>query len=123
MARIIVLIFRMMPIEIVIGIIAVVAYLILADRKGTSVAKEVLIKVVLFLNVVLFVLFCLITLYSILDHHMAMVELSGSCAAICGITALIAFIAKKVFLKNRPSYPWKRVDFKKMLHKDNYKIK
>ena len=113
----------MMPIEIVIGIVAVVAYLILADKKGTSVAKEVLIKIVLFLNSVLFVLFCLITLYSILDHHIAMIELSGSCAGICGITALIAFIAKKVFLKNRPSYPWKRVDFKKVLHKDNYKIK
>ena len=113
----------MMPIEVVVGVLAVIAYLVLADKKGTSVAKEVLIKIVLFLNLFLFVVFCLITLYSVLDHHMAMIELSGSCAGICGITALVAFVAKKIFLKNRPGYPWKRVDFKKVFHKDNQKIK
>lgn len=123
MARIIVLIFRMMPLEIVIGVVAVVAYLALSNKKGTSVAKEVLIKIVLFINVVLFTAFLLVTLYSILDHHAAMIELSGSCAGICGLSALIALVCKKAFLKNRPNYNWKRVDFKKVFNRDNSKIR
>ena len=123
MARIIVLIFRLMPLEIAIGILAVIAYFALASIKNTSVAKEVLIKIVLFINIVLFAAFALITLYSVLDHHVAMIEISGCCAGICGIAALVALICKQVFLKNRPNYPWKRVDFKKLFKKDNSVIK
>ena len=123
MARIIVLIFRLMPLEIAIGIIAVIAYLALASVKNTSVAKEVLIKIVLFINTVLFVAFALITLYSVLDHNTAMIEISGCCAGICAIAGMAAIIAKRVFLKNRPSYPWKRLDFKKFIKRDNSVIK
>ena len=123
MARIIVLIFRLMPLEIAIGVIAVIAYFALASVKNTSIAKEVLIKIVLFINTVLFVAFALITLYSVLDHHIAMIEISGCCAGICGVVALIALICKRVFLKNRPNYSWKRVDFKKLFKRDNYTIK
>ena len=123
MARIIVLIFRLMPLEIAIGIIAVIAYLALASVRNTSVAKEVLIKIVLFINTVLFVAFALITLYSALDHHLAMIEISGCCAGICAIAGMAAIIAKRVFLKNRPNYPWKRVDFKKFIKRDNSVIK
>ena len=123
MARIIVLIFRLMPLEIAIGIIAVIAYFALASVKNTSVAKEALIKVVLFVNTILFALFLLVTLYSVLDHNMAVIEIAGCCAGICGIAALIAVICKKVFLKNRPGYRWKRIDFKKLFNKDNSVIR
>ena len=123
MARLIVLIFRLMPLEIAIGIIAVIAYFALASVKNTSVAKEVLIKIVLFVNTVLFIAFALITLYSVLDNNWAMIELAGCCTGICGIAALIAFICKRVFLKNRPNYTWKRVNFKKFFKKDNSVIK
>ena len=123
MARIIVLIFRLMPLEIAIGVIAVIAYFALASMKNTSIAKEVLIKIVLFINTVLFVAFALITLYSVLDHHWAMIELAGCCAGICAIAAIIGIICKHIFLKNRPNYSWKRVDFKKLFKRDNYTIK
>lgn len=123
MARIIVLIFRLMPLEIAIGIIAVIAYFALASLKNTSVAKEVLIKIVFFVNATLFIAFALITLYSVLDKNLAMIELSGCCTAICGVVGTIAYICKRAFLKKRPNYPWKRVDFKKLLKKDNTVIK
>ena len=123
MARIIVLIFRLMPIEIIIGVIAVLAYFALSSFKDNSIAKEVLIKIVLFINSVLFVAFALVTLYSILDNHMAMIEISGCCAGICGVVATVAYICKRNFLKNRPGYRWKRIDLKKLFKQDDYTLK
>lgn len=117
MARIIVAIFRMMPLEILIGIIAVIGYLILSEKKGSSVAKEFFIKLVLYVNAFFSIALIIITLYAILDNNLAVIELSGACLALCLIAYFIALICKRIFLKNRPRYPWKRIDFKKFFKK------
>ena len=122
MARLIVAIFRMMPLEIAIGIIAVVGYLILSQKKGASVAKEFFIKLVLYVNYALGAAFLIITLYAILDKNMAVVELSGACLILCALALAAALIAKRVFLKNRPGYRWKRINFKKN-NSNNQKIR
>lgn len=118
MARLIVGIFRMMPLEILIGIIAVIGYLIVSQKKGTSIAKEFLIKVVFYINSVLSLAFLIITLYAFVDKNISVAELSGACLILCAFSLLITIFCKRIFLKHRPNYRWKRFVFKKTPHKD-----
>lgn len=115
MARLFILLIRLMPLEILIAVIAFFAYKALSNRRSNAIAKEVLIKIVLNSNIVIGIFCLIVTLYAVADKHAAMVELSACGAAICAVVALIAYICKRVFLKNRPGYQWKRFDFGKLI--------
>lgn len=120
MGRIIVMIFRLMPLEIALVLLGFIGYKMLENRKSNTIAKEVLIKYFLFTNVVAGACLLLVTLYAVVDHNMAVIELAGCMAAICALTAGIALICKIGFLKNRPGYRWKRVDFSNLFgHKNS----
>lgn len=119
MGRIIVMIFRLMPLEIMLVLLGFVAYKMLANRKSNTIAKEVLIKYFLFTNAIAGTFLALVTLYAVVDRNMAVVELAGCMTAICALTASIALICKMRFLKNRPGYRWKRVDFSNLFGRKN----
>lgn len=110
MARIVVWIFRLLPLEIILLVAAYAGFKILSNRKNSTIAKEALIKVVMWFNIVLGAIFLLIALYALADGNNWVIEITLAFAIICAIFLAIALICKHNFLKRRPNYPWKRLN-------------
>ena len=102
----------MMPVVVILIAIAVGAYFLLSRTKTEAAAKELFIKGTFWINLVVGGLFLLFTLYALIDKNMWMTELFGSVVVVNAVFILIATIAKRIFLKNRPHYQWKKIKLK-----------
>lgn len=110
MARIIVWIFRLLPVEIALLVAAYAGFKVLSNRKNSTIAKEALIKVVMWFNIVVGGVFLLIALYALADGNNWVIEIALAFAIICAFFLAIALVCKYNFLKKRPNYPWKRIN-------------
>lgn len=117
MARIVVWIFRLLPVEIILLLAAFFGYKWLSNRKNSTLAKEVLIKAILWFNVVLGAAFLIIGLYAVVDGNHWVLEIALAFAIICVCFIAGALIAKHNFMKHRPNYPWKRNNAAKIFRK------
>ena len=111
MARLVVGIFRMLPLIVILLIIGALVYLAIKKRKNSAVAKELLIKLTFWINAILSCVLLLIMIYALIDKSDVVIELSGACLCITAFFFIISLICKSVFLKHRPNYPWKRSRF------------
>ncbi len=96
--------YRILPLLIVLAVIALVVYLIMSFRYSSDRAKATLIKVFFWLNIVLSVVFGLITAYALLEGNEPVIELFGSCLAVTVIGLAVTLICRAVFRKNHPRY-------------------
>lgn len=96
--------YRIVPLLVVLAVIAAVVYLVVTFRFSSNRAKEVLIKVFTWLNIVLSALFLLATLYALVEANQAVAELTGSFLAVSLIALGVTRICNRVFIKNHPGY-------------------
>ena len=102
----------MLPVFVVLILLAIGIYYLLTKTKTETLAKEIFIRICIWFNTIVGAIFLLVTLYALLDKNMWMVELFGSVVALNAIFLIVALIAKRVFLKHRPSYQWKKIKLK-----------
>lgn len=113
MLRLLVTLFRMLPILIIVGIICIFVYAFLKRKINPDIAKEFYIKLAFWINLILGSISFLIVLYAMADHNNTVIELAGACLILFSVIFIISAICRAIFLKNRPDYPWKRINFRK----------
>lgn len=112
MIRVLLLTLRMLPVVVVLILIAVGLYYLLTKRKTENLAKEILIRIGIWFNLIVGGIFLLLTLYALLDKNLWIVEFFGSIIVVNLVFLAIALIAKHNFLKHRPHYQWKKIKLK-----------
>ncbi|MGI6045395.1 MAG: guanylate cyclase [Eggerthellaceae bacterium] len=95
---------RLIPFLLIIGFIALIIYLVVMFRYSSTRAKEILIKIFTWLNIVLSAFFVLASLYALLDNNMVVLELNLSFLVVFLLALLITRICRRVFLKHHPNY-------------------
>ena len=106
--------FRMLPVYIFLGVLAVVIYFVVAARQSPVRAKEVLIKVFLVITGVLSALCLLGSLYALADGHSAAFELIFAFFIASLVCLGITLVCRYVFLKHHPSYRTKPMRSRKI---------
>lgn len=97
---------RIIPLLIVLAVVAAIVYLVAMWRYSPNKAKEILIRVFTWFTGILSAVFALISLYTLLDGNVAVLELAGSFLATSLIALAIVRICRAVFVKNHPN--WKK---------------
>lgn len=105
---------RMIPLLVVLALLAAVVYLYVSYRQSPLRAKEVLIKMFLWVTGVLTAFFGLATLYAVFESNTPVFDLAFSfmLAAILGL--VITLFCRWRFLKHHPLYKFKATDVKTM---------
>ena len=96
--------YRIIPLLILLAVIAAVVYVVMSFRYSSNHAKIALIKVFTVLNIVLSVLFLLVTLYALFEQNDPVFELAGSCLITTLIGLAVTRICNHVFEKNHPNF-------------------
>ena len=96
--------YRIIPLLILLAVIAAVVYVVMSFRYSSNHAKIALIKVFTVLNIVLSVLFLLITLYALFEQNDPVFELAGSCLITTLVGLAVTRICNYVFQKNHPNF-------------------
>ena len=104
MGLLIVRLSRMVPLLIVMAALAAIIYFVVSYRHSPTRAKEVLIRVFLWLNGIITGLFGLSALYAMFEKNDAVFELA-ICFAAVGVSGLLVRLwCRYVFLKHHPQY-------------------
>ena len=106
-AFLLVRLYRMLPLIVVLGIVAVTVYLLVSWRHTPTHAKHALIKVFTILGIGLTGFFGVATLYALLDGNAFVAEFFLVCALFMAVLLGITLICRKVFLKRHPNFRWK----------------
>ena len=104
MLRLVVGLFRSLPLLIALAVLAVVLYCFVSWWRSPTRAKEILIKVFLVVCSAISVISLLISLYSVIDKNTPVLELALSCAFIGVLGLLITLICRHFFKKHHPHY-------------------
>ncbi|MEG0476047.1 MAG: guanylate cyclase [Raoultibacter sp.] len=96
--------YRVFPLLVVLGIIAVILYLVVMFRTSPNHAKEVLIKAFTWLTGALSAFFLLVTLYALAEHNIPMTDLASSFLITSALALGITTICRLVFLHHHPQY-------------------
>lgn len=106
MLRLFVMMFRLMPALVILGIITFAIYKAYKSFRGDTLAKEIAIKVTFWISTIIVVASLLITLYAIADNSWIVTDLSLALAILFLVPLIISIICRHNFLKKRPHYPW-----------------
>ena len=99
--------YRILPLLIILGIVALIIYLIASWRYTPARAKEILITLFSWLNIGLSVFFLLACTYAALEGNWFVAEFFVWFLATTLILLAITYWCKRVFLKHNPNYQWK----------------
>ena len=99
---------RIVPLLLIMAVVAIVIYLVVTYRHSPTRAKEVLIKVFTWLNVVIIAFFGLASLYALFESHAGVLDLALSFAIVGLVYLGITRWCNHVFLKHNPHYRDKR---------------
>ena len=106
-AFLLVRLYRILPLIVVLGIVAVAVYFLVSWRHTPTHAKHALIKVFTILGIGLTGFFGVATLYALLDSNMFVAEFFLVCAAFMAILLGITLICRKIFLKRHQNFKWR----------------
>ncbi|MDO5329177.1 MAG: guanylate cyclase [Coriobacteriia bacterium] len=95
---------RLIPLVAIILFIGLIIYLVAQAKYSPNRAKQIVIKVFFWINIVLLAFFCLSCIYAILDKNEAVLDLFASFAAVPALGLIITLICRAVFLKHHPEY-------------------
>ena len=95
---------QLFPLLIVLGVLAGIAYLVIAGAKSPTRAKEVIIRVFLWLSVALSVFFLLASLYAALERNSNVLEFFVALLALALVMLAITLICRNRFLAHHPHY-------------------
>ncbi len=95
------------PVIIVLLIVFIVVYLYMARRKSPNRAKEVTIKILLVLTIIITVVFGLCSLYAWSEHNINVLEITMAFMIVGAVALVITLICRAVFLHHHPDYKHK----------------
>lgn len=95
---------RIVPLLIVMGIVALVVYLIVTYRYSPNKAKEVLIKLFTVVSGALSIFFALASLYAWFEHNAPVFDLALSFLITTLIALGVTLTCRAVFLRHHPVY-------------------
>ena len=95
---------RTIPLLIVLAILAGVVYGVVLYKSSPNRAKEVLIKLFVWICGVLTAVFALLTVYAVAEGNVAVAELWGTFGATTLIGLGITLLCRWRFVKNHPNY-------------------
>ena len=95
---------RALPLLIALALLAVIIYFIVSWRSTPTRAKDVLIRVFMWLTSIISGVFILFSLYALLDSNTPAFELAASFAAVGLIGLAVTLICRWRFRKNHPHY-------------------
>ena len=96
--------YRIIPLLILLAVIAGVVYLVMSFRYSSNHAKIALIKVFTWLNIVLSVVFALVTVYALFEKNDPVFELAASLLITTLLGLGITRLCNHIFKKNHPNY-------------------
>lgn len=117
MLRLFVMMFRLMPVLVVLGVITFLIFSTYKHVKGDTIAKEIAIKATFWLSTIIVIISLLITLYAIADNSWIVTDLSLALAILFVVPLIISLICRHNFLNKRPHYPWVKSNLWKKIMK------
>lgn len=106
-AFLLVRLYRALPILIVLGILAVLVYLVVSWRHTPTHAKLALIKVFTVANGGLTAFLGLATVYALLDGNEFVADFFFWCGVMTAILLGITLLCRRRFFKKHPKFRWK----------------
>lgn len=95
---------RIIPFLLVIGVVAAIIYLVMTYKHSPSRAKEILIKLFIWVTSITSGFFALMSLYAWFEHNDAVFDLAFSFLLTMLICLGITLWCRAVFLKRHPEY-------------------
>lgn len=95
---------RIVPLMVAMAVLAAILYMVITFRHSPARAKEVLLKVFLWLNGAITAFFGLFSLYALFESNESVFELSFAFAIVGAIGLLITLWRRLVFLRENPNY-------------------
>ena len=99
--------YRIIPLLIILGIVALIIYFIASWRYTPARAKEILIALFSWINIGLSGFFFLATAYAALEGNWFVAEFFVWFLATTLLLWFITYLCKRTFLKHNPNYQWK----------------
>ena len=99
--------YRILPLLIILGIVALIIYFIASWRYTPARAKEILIALFSWINIGLSGFFLLATVYAALEGNWFVAEFFVWFLVTTLLLLLITYLCKRSFLKHHPNYQWK----------------
>lgn len=106
-AFLLVRLYRALPLLIVLGILAVLIYLIVSWRHTPTHGKLALIKVFTILNGGLTAFLGLATVYAVLDGNEFVADFFFWCGVMTAVLLAITLLCRRWFLRKHPNFRWK----------------
>lgn len=104
---------RLIPLVLALLVIGFIIYVVAEIKYSPLRAKQIVLKVFIWITSILTGLFLLVCLYCLLDgFNIPAFELFLSCACVPALGLVITLICRAVFLKNHPSYRHKPTESK-----------
>ena len=100
---------RIVPMIILLGVVALIIYLVVTYRHSPARAKEVLIRVFTWLTGIISGFFALASVYAYFDDAPAVLDRTVSFMAVGLVGLAITRLCNWRFLKNNPHYRQKRL--------------
>ncbi|MEE8723044.1 MAG: guanylate cyclase [Eggerthellaceae bacterium] len=95
---------RILPLLVILAVIAGVVYLVMSWRYSSNRAKETLIHLFTWLNLVLTILFALGAAYAWGEGNRFVIELFIGFAATTLVALVVTRICRRVFIAHHPNY-------------------
>lgn len=105
---------RMIPLLIFLAVLAAGVYLYVSYRQSPLRAKEVLIKMFLWVTGILTAFFGLATLYAVFESNTPVFDLAFSFMLATALGLAVTLFCRWRFLKHHPLYKFKAADTKTM---------
>ncbi len=99
--------YRILPLLIILGIVALIIYFIASWRYTPARAKEILITLFSWINIGLSAFFLLACVYAALEGNWFVAEFFVWFLVTTLLLLGITYWSKHIFLKNHPNYQWK----------------
>lgn len=101
-------IYRMIPLLVVLAIVTGIVYGVAYLKYTPPRAKEIVLKFLTWVNLILTVIFGLAALYAVFEKNTMVMELFACFAVVTILGLIITRICNAVFLKHNPAYRHRR---------------
>lgn len=101
-------IYRMIPLLIVLAVVTGIVYAVASLKYTPPRAKEIVIRFLTWVNIILTAFFGLAALYALFEKNDMVMELFACFAVVTVLGLIITRICNAVFLKHNPAYRHRR---------------
>ena len=97
---------RLVPLVLILLVIGVIIYLVAQAKYNPPRAKQIVIKVFFWINLILLIFFTLLCLYAFFENNKSVFELFLSFAFVPLLGLLITITCYVIFIRRYPNYKY-----------------